>query len=93
LSRVQPPNDDRTVVGDRVHLRWEEVEISILTVRWYLDRDLWLFGGLAGIAGVVGLAGAAYYYREIVRARRRREEEGIDVDYDDDREGPPPGMR
>jgi hypothetical protein len=37
--------------------------------------------------------GSVYYYRKIRRARRRREEEGIDVEYDDDRDGPPPGMR
>jgi hypothetical protein len=94
LSRVRPPNDDREVVGDRVHLQWEEVETSILTVRWYLDRDLWLFGGLASIAGVVGVVGAVFYYRQITRARRRRDQEGIDIDHeDDDQDGPPPGLR
>jgi hypothetical protein len=93
LSRVRPSNDDREVVGDRVHLRWEDLDTSILTVRWYLDRDLWLFGGLSAIAGIVGVAGAAYYYRQIRRARRRREREGIDIDHEDDRDGPPPGLR
>jgi hypothetical protein len=93
LSRVRPPNDDREVVGDRIHLRWEDVETSILTVRWYLDRDLWLFGGLAAIAGIVGVVGAVYYYWQIRRARRRREQEGIDIDREDDRDGPPPGLR
>jgi hypothetical protein len=92
LSRVRPPNDDRRVVGDRVHLTWETLDAELLIVRWYLDRDLWLFGGLAAIAIVVGSVGAVYYYRQIQRARRLREEEGLDVDYEDDREGPPPGM-
>ena len=94
LSRTRPSNDDRTVVDDRVHLQWEQVETSVLTVRWYLDRDLWLFGGLAFIAGIAGIVGGLYYYRSIQRAKDRRDEEGLDIDTDgDDREGPPPGMR
>lgn len=93
LSRVSPSNDDREIVDDRVHLQWENVETSVLAVRWYLDRDLWLFGGLALIAGIAGIAGVLYYYREIQRARRYREEEGMDVeDESDDRDQPPPGM-
>lgn len=94
LSRVQPSYDDRAVVDDRVHLYWEDLDSSVLVIRWYLDRDLWLFGGLAVIAVIVGLAGGIYYYRAIQRAKRRRDEEGLDVDVgDDDRKGPPPGMR
>jgi len=94
LSRTRPSNDDRTVVDDRVHLQWEEVETSVLTVRWYLDRDLWLFGGLALIAGIAGVIGAFYYYRSIKQAKKRRDEEGLDIDTGDDgNEGPPPGMR
>jgi len=93
FSRVRPANDERSVQDGRVHLRWENLEAPILNLRWYLDRDLWLFGGLAAIAGIVGLAGAAYYYRRIKRAARKRDEEGLDVEYDDDDRGPPPGMR
>jgi hypothetical protein len=93
LSQVGPSNDGRQVEGDRVHLTWEELDSDVLVVRWYLDRDVWLFGGLATVALVVGVVGGVYYYLQIREARRRREEEGIDVDYDDDREGPPPGMR
>ena len=92
LSRVQPSNDDRREVGDRVHLQWESVETSVLAVRWYLDRDLWLFGGLAVIAGIIGVAGSIYYYRQIKRAEKRREEDGFEIEYEDD-DGPPPGMQ
>ncbi len=91
LSRVQPSNDDRREVGDRVHLQWDSVETSVLAIRWYLDRDLWLFGGLVVIAGIVGVVGSVYYYRQIKRAEKRREEEGFEIEYEDD-DGPPPGM-
>ncbi len=93
LAQVRPPNDGREVVDDRVSLTWENVDTSVLVVRWYLNRDIWLFGGLAVLGVVVGLVGSVYYYLQIRRARRRREAEGIDVDYDDDRDDPPPGMR
>jgi hypothetical protein len=93
LSQVRPSNDDRRLVDDRVHLTWQELDTSVLIVRWYLDRDLWLFGGLALVGIAVGLLGAGYYYLQVRRARQRREAEGIDVDYDDDdRREPPPGM-
>jgi hypothetical protein len=93
LSQVRPPNDGRQAVDDRVHLTWTELDTSVVIVRWYLDRDLWLFGGLAAIATLVGMLGAGYYYLQIKGAKRRRQAEGIDVDYDDDdRRDPPPGM-
>lgn len=93
LSQVRPANNDRREVGDRVHLLWDDVDTSILLVRWYLDRDLWLFGGLAGVLLLGGIVGAVYYYLQIQHARVRREEYGLDTDHDgNDREGPPPGM-
>ena len=92
LSQVRPSNDGRTSVGDRVYLTFEGVEASVLVVRWYLDRDLRLFGGLAVLGVVAGIAGAGYYYVQIQRAKQRRESEGIDIDFEDDRDEPPPGM-
>lgn len=93
LSQVQPANDDRREVDDRVHLTWADLDTEILVVRWYLDRDIWLFGGLSVVALTIGAGGAVYYYLQIQQAKRRREDEGIDVDYEDDGDGPPPGMR
>lgn len=93
LSEVRPSNDDKRTVDGRVHLTWENIEDpSVIIVRWYLDRDLWLFGGLAAVGIAVGLLGAGYYYLQLQQARKRREAEGIDVDYDDDGRDPPPGM-
>lgn len=93
LSQVRPSNDDREEVGDRVHLQWDEVDTSVVVVRWYLDRDLWLFGGLVVIAVIAAAGGAVYYYRQIKQAEKTRKEEGFDIDIDDDGDdGPPPGM-
>lgn len=94
LAQVRPPRSDAETVDGRVHVYWENVTASSVSVRYYLDRDLLIFSALVGVLTVAGLVGAVYYLREIRETRRRREEVGLDVDVeDDDREGPPPGMR
>lgn len=95
LSKVSPKADERTVTEDRMTLRWENVTSRVLSARYYLVRDLWLFGTILTGAVVVGSGGILYYWRQIKRLKRRREETGIDIDDDDDPrdDGPPPGMR
>ena len=99
LSQVTPGGYESSVENDRMTLRWSDVTTRIISVRYYLQRDLLLFGGLAIIAVVVGSAGTLYYYRQLKAVERRRKEAGIDLeedDYDDDDprdRGPPPGMR
>ena len=84
LSSVRPGGYERTRgPEDRVHLRWNSVTVDHLSVRYYLDRDLLLFGSLAGVLVVVGLVGALYYLRQIRELERRREEVGIDIETED----------
>lgn len=95
LSQVNP-GDYRTTVDDAGYMtvHWDQVTSRSLRVRWYLERDLLLFAGVAVAAVVIGGGGALYYYRQIVQLKQRREETAIDVDDDDPRDrGPPPGMR
>lgn len=78
---------------DRLALTWEEVEADrSLLVRHYRERDWLLFYGLLAVMGVAAVIGYAYFSREIRKIQRRREEAGLDVDHDDDRRRPPPGM-
>lgn len=98
LSRISPGGyESRTVDGQQV-IHWDEVTAGQIVVRYYLDRDLLLFGGLTGIAVVVGLVGTLYYYRQLQATIRRRKEAGIDLEEEDEEDdprdrGPPPGMR
>ena len=93
LAKVRPGTDDRDAVDGNVHLYWDELSASSLSVRYYLSRDLLLFGGLAAGATAIGLAGAGYYFVQLRETRRKREEVGPDVDIDDDdSRRPPPGM-
>jgi len=96
LSQVSPGNYETSVDEDGyMTVVWDDVSSQSLRVRWYLQRDLLLFTGVAVVAIVVGSGGALYYYRQILQLKRRREESAIDVDGDDDPRdrGPPPGMR
>lgn len=91
LADVAPAGFERSVSGDRVVIEWEHVDTTIL-LRYYATRDQLIFWGLVtGLAGV-GLAGLVYFRREINRLERFRKEQGLDVDVDDDRRRPPPGM-
>jgi nitrate reductase gamma subunit len=55
-----------------------------VSVRYYLQRDLYIFGGLLGLIIVVGIGGLLYRRRQIERLRKQRTEMGLDVDTDDD---------
>ncbi len=97
LSRTSPSSDDSVVEDDQMSLYWDDIEEGDrLSVRYYLVRDLYLFGGLFAIAVSLGIGGVTYYYRQIRRAKKKREDVGLDIDMEDDDiddDGPPPGMR
>lgn len=97
LAQVRPSATRTEQIDDRVHVHWRGVpggERQPLVVRYYLERDLLLFASIAVGMTLTGLVGLVYYALQIRKTRRQREEVGLDVDTgDDDREGPPPGMR
>lgn len=89
---VNPGGYDREIVDDRERLTWDELD-STISVRFFLDRDIYLFAGLVGVVTVLGGGALGVTYLKVKRLRERREEMGLDVDLDDDSDGPPPGMR
>jgi hypothetical protein len=97
LAQVSPRDYSTTLEDGRVTIRWENVQTRSISARYYLARDLLLFGGLFGILVVAAGVGALYYLRQIRELERRREEVGLDVEDEEDDDvgdsGPPPGMR
>lgn len=97
LSQTSPSPDRSTVENDQMTLFWEEPDSSSISIRYYLVRDLYIFGSIAILSLLLGVGGTIYYLREIRQAQQKREEVGLDIDYDDDDDvggdGPPPGMR
>lgn len=97
LSQATPSGYSTSIeeATNRMTVRWSEpVAAPILRVRYYLERDLLIFGGLASIAVIVGAVGTLYYWRQLQEVKRRRKEAGIDIEKEDDPtdRGPPPGM-
>jgi hypothetical protein len=95
FGQVVPEADEKRVVDGRLHLHWAELTAPSMLVRYYLQRDIQLFGGLAGGLAIVALAGLIHYRRRIQELRAQREELGLNVDIDDDGDDgdePPPGM-
>lgn len=94
LSDVSPGGYTTERHGEQTTIVWEEIEPgTTILLHYYFERDRLLFWGLTGVLSVIGLAGYAYYSRQIKRLIKWRKEQGLDVDYDDDdRRRPPPGM-
>ncbi|MBX0323372.1 hypothetical protein EGH21_10060 [Halomicroarcula sp. F13] len=101
LSQVSPGGYESSVDEEtnRMTVRWAQpIDARQVSVRYYLERDLLIFGGLALVAILVGGGGTLYYYRQLQAVIRKRKEAGIDLEEDEgdddprDR-GPPPGMR
>jgi hypothetical protein len=97
LSQATPGGYSTAVdeTTNRMTVQWtESVTAPMLRVRYYLERDLLLFGGLAAIATIIGVGGTLYYWRQLQEVKRRRKEAGIDIEEEDDPtdRGPPPGM-
>ena len=96
LSNVSPPASSRSVTDNRMTLTYDNVTAGNMNVRYYLQRDILIFGSIFGGAIVFGTVGVIYYWRQIQQLRKTREETAIDIDAEDDDprdRGPPPGMK
>jgi hypothetical protein len=81
LSNVRPGGYETSETANgRVSIFWEEVTTDGVSVRFYLDRDLLIFGSIAGVLAVVGIIGAGYYLLRIRRLEQRRQEIGLDIE-------------
>lgn len=78
LGRVVPPDYDRSMRGDQVAISWGEPSGRQLSVRYYLVRDLWIFGGLLAIAITAIVGGVSYLWLQLRALQDRRD--AVDVD-------------
>jgi len=87
FGNVRPGGYEVRDVGDRRVVHWDNVDGGSVLVQFYLQRDLYIFGGIVAILSVVTVLGIFYYRRKIDRLQRRREEMAPPVD-DDPPSGP-----
>ncbi|WP_408959152.1 DUF5803 family protein [Natrinema sp. 74] len=93
FGEVSPNGAEREIVDGQERLSWEQIEADrTISLRYYLARDIPLFLGLIGTTVLLGGLGIGYYYRQVKRLQKQREEFGIDVNTDDDSDGGPPGL-
>lgn len=92
FGNVAPRNYEQTEIDNRVHIRWDDVTSRSIVVQFYLERDLYIFGGLFGLLGVVAVFGLVRYRRQIEELRERREDVDVETSDDKFRDDPPPGM-
>lgn len=92
FGNVAPRDYEQTEIDNRTHIRWDDVTSGTIIVQFYLERDLYIFGGIFGLLAVIALIGVAYYRRQIEELRKRREQVDVETEVDRDRKGPPPGM-
>ncbi|MFB6072753.1 MAG: DUF5803 family protein [Halobacterium sp.] len=77
---VEPAGYSKTIEDNRVHVRWESLDGGVIDTKFYLQRDLYLFGGVAGVLALAAVAGVVYYRLRIRRLEDEREQAGLDVE-------------
>lgn len=81
LGRVVPDGYDRFTENGRVHLVWDGEDAITgdrVVVRFYLERDLWIFGGLLAVGTAAAVVGLSYFWRQLKALRQRRD--SVDVE-------------
>lgn len=87
LSDVRPRGYETNQVGDRMVIEWDEVTTENVVIRYYLERDLTIFGGIVAVLAGVAVVGLGYFILQIRRLEERRKEMGLNVDTSDDNGG------
>lgn len=82
ISTANPGGYETTSEDGRVHVVWDSLDASSVSVRYYLIRDLYIFGAILGIGLLGSLAGVGYYVLQIRRLKRLRQRIEIDADID-----------
>ncbi|MFB6266892.1 MAG: DUF5803 family protein [Halodesulfurarchaeum sp.] len=80
FGSVDPGGYEKAVVDDRVHLHWTTIDASAIAISYYLQRDLYLFGGLLALLGLIAGGGIIYFRFQIRNLEEAREAVGLDVE-------------
>lgn len=84
VGTVKPSGFETSTIDGRVHIVWDSVKSNSVNVQYYLTRDLYIFGSIAGLVVVCGLIGMSYYMLAIRRLKRLRQQIETDLDTGND---------
>lgn len=79
VGTVRPHGFETKSIDGRVHIVWDSIKSDSISVQYYLIRDLYIFGALAGLVLICGLVGVSYYLLAIRRLKRLRQQIETDV--------------
>lgn len=77
---ANPGGYETEIRDDRVHLTWSSIESERITVDYYRERDILLFGGIVGVMALVAGFGVVYYRAKIRQLEEERTKAGLDVE-------------
>ncbi|MFB6153772.1 MAG: DUF5803 family protein [Halodesulfurarchaeum sp.] len=80
LGSVDPGGYEKDFVSDRVHLRWNTIDAADIAISYYLQRDLYLFGGLLALLSLIAGGGVLYFRFQIKNLEQAREAVGLDLE-------------
>lgn len=84
FGNVAPRGAETEIIDNRVHVTWDEVAGDMILVQYYLERDLYIFGGAVVLLSIIGAGGLYYYRRQIDRLHEVRLRMGLDTEDDDE---------
>ncbi|WP_435332499.1 DUF5803 family protein [Haloarchaeobius sp. TZWWS8] len=88
FGQIVPGPDETNIEDGRLHIRWENVDRTI-SVKYYLQRDFYIFMGAVGVLGLATIIGMAYYWYRIKELTALRENLGMSMEFEDDGNDPP----
>lgn len=77
---VEPGDYKKTRQDNRVHFTWSAAPDRPIYIQYYLQRDLYIFGGAVAVFSVLGAIGLVYFRIKIRRLERQRKEAGLDLE-------------
>lgn len=80
LGVASPGGYQHGIANDRVHLFWPDTPSGVIDLRYYMERDKYIFGGIVLAGIILAIGGVLYFRRRIQFLEKRRKEEGIDID-------------
>lgn len=80
FSGIDPGGYETTQTENRVHVTWQEVPDNPIYVQYYLERDLYIFGGVVAVLALLASFGLVYFRLQIRRLERNRTEAGLDLE-------------
>ena len=82
IGYAEPTGYETSMAGDRLVIHWDAPNQDVISVSYYQQRDLLIFGGLLGLLAAVAGGGWLYFRYQLKDLESERESAGLDVEED-----------